>query len=654
MTMGVDDSSQRPETSRERVFAYVHFDMAAARLAAGVGRRRIQEIGASELRCLGFPTLIPSAETLRELSSTLGVAVTSWGHALESERYAAVWAAMSDESNEIDRTAPLHPSRLPWSRLRANDRVLYRMVPPALLEAMLADALEKGEVTGIIVPWIAAKYDLVERHGMLGMDAPAHELVEVLKRLGVERGIAVHALMSDMECAERGMINRAAAGMCLARHTLIATRAIRDTTAARNPVPFSNGTGTGTTIGYLVGGASQWNMLRPLAEYAAPTHRQFLLSHDIFRTPTARRTLRAAGVPFTPLEGELGPIDAVRSLLQTIRNQGAIRRDLNDRGLRPLASDRICRLLDVDLAALPELDVFVASLERAIRRRNIDILVSANCVDSYLGAATEACHRLGIRHACIQNAAFEAVRLPILADCDAYFAESRRFATFMREAGSSGEVHSIGLPYYDRLVGPRQSSTQLRQELGIAPGKQLIGVTTQTDLIDFSTVLEELVQLTERRKDVAVVVKLHPREDASAYAAFGERLRAQRVGGIVHHMPFEEFLGSMAVLVSVVSTTIHWAILSGTRPFSWLIPTFAMFADAVDYMRPSVTFGSPDASRVVNAIERYLDTPEERDAWEQARREFIDEFSTGADGQSCRRILLEIERLAGTPVTNYV
>lgn len=627
------------------VYAYVHFDAAMVRLRCADVQRRMRQIRASALRCVGFPTLIPSEQTVQELSNHFGVAVTRWEHALEPDRYAAVWAAMCDESNDMDRIAPPHLNGLPWSRLRANERVLYRMAPPALLETILGDALARGEVSGIVVPWLTDRYDLVERHGMLGMDAPAHELVEVLGRLRRDNGATIHPLLSDMGGVERRMIRRSAIAMSAARHTLIAARAMRDAPASRRPVPFSEGSQSRCTIGYLVGGASQWNMLRPLLEHAAPTHRQFILSHDIFRNPTARRTLCDARVPFTPIEGELGRVGAIRSLLRTSRHRRTILNELDRLSLHS-SRQRRHRLLEVDLAALPELDFFVDALECAIRRRNLDVLVTANCVDSYLGAATEACRRAGIRHACIQNAAFEAVRLPVFADCDAYFAESRRFANFMRDANALGDVHAVGLPYYDRLACIPQTASAVFKELDIAPGKRLIGVTTQTDLIDFSEILEELVSLTQRRHDVAVVIKLHPREDGSAYASFGKRLRSRRAGGIVQHIPLEAFLGPLAALVSVVSTTIHWAILRGIRPFSWLIPNFAMFAEAVDYMHSSVTFGSPVAHHVIAAVERHLDDAEYRATWEQSRREFIDEFSTGADGGACGRILAHIEHLA--------
>ena len=92
-------------------------------------------------------------------------------------------------------------------------------------------------------------------------------------------------------------------------------------------------------------------------------------------------------------------------------------------------------------------------------------------------------------------------------------------------------------------------------------------------------------------------------------------------------------------LLTAVSTTAHWAIAMGIRPFAWVPTDWTQIADEVRFLDSSVTTRSADPREIVAKLKTAITDPRDDCAWEARRLLFIDKHMTGADGMACERIL---------------
>ncbi|MGH7439794.1 MAG: CDP-glycerol glycerophosphotransferase family protein [Polyangiaceae bacterium] len=342
-------------------------------------------------------------------------------------------------------------------------------------------------------------------------------------------------------------------------------------------------------------------------------------------------------------------METASSLLKSTRIAARIRGDLRRRAALETDPERQERFLlgEGDVATIGEYRLYVEQVRRAIRAHRLRAVVTANVIDGYLSATTEACRREGVPHICVQNSGLEAVAVPRFADCDLFFAQSRSLARFLQSHGAIGQVEAVGLPYYDTLVTAlaERGHGAVMDSFPHLRGKRIIGVTTQTELVNTRPILEQLITLAERRDDIAIVLKLHPREPADAHADIRSRLERTGRGVHVHHVPLTRFLADCDLLVSSTSVTILWALVMGVRPISYLDKSWSVFTHELDFMRPEVTTTFEDPIATASFVEKALDDPTEQPDWRARRADFLQEYVTGADGQASERILDHILRL---------
>jgi hypothetical protein len=631
---------ERPARSNGDALALVLFDGGRHRVPSSVPAA-LRASGAA-WAVLGYPTLYPPLHVKSKWSAALGAALDPWPVVLSRESHAAVWVAASERARALEELVSVHPGRLPWARCKSNDRMYYRMLFPMLFERLLDEGLATGRFSTVVLPWGAPHFATLERPGILGFRAEAFELYELIRRVTSRHGVRVQTLQDVSASHERRALWAAPIAIGAVRAMVLLGRSVRDRGAWQGPAPAVRRGGV-RPIGLLAGGASQVSSLRPLADKADPTRPVVWLSHDIFRSPTSRITLRAAGLPFVAVDGAQGPLTLARDLWQAACHARRARRSLERTVRHPVER----AYLSADADALLELEPFAKALRVLIRREGLRAIVSANCVDAYLSTVTWVCRSEGIPHAVVQNAAMEPSAMPNYADADVFFAESAAFADVLRGFGARGRVEAVGLPYYDQLAGVvAHGMPAWRRERPALTGRQVIGVTTQTELFDFRPVLETLERIVRAEPRIALVVKLHPRENANAYADIGRRLQRDGLGDILHHIPADEFIGGCDALVSVASTTLMWALVAGVRPFSWIEPNLAKFAESLTYMQPEVTSQDYDADVVASHVLRHLQDPADRSAWRARREIFLAKHLTGADGQACERIGAIIDKLA--------
>jgi hypothetical protein len=611
----------------------------------------------SRLYCLGFPTLQPEEHLRARLARSLGVPVERWPVEITSKDHVRAFQLATERTERYARMVEPH-AEVDWVSIKGNDRVVYRAKPVALLELLLDAALSSGLAHDIVIPWRTSQYDLVERSGMFGLDAPAHMLAAMLDRLAGRHAMKTHTLWQGVAAAERLAIAASVASMASARSAVLLGRSLRATIRPRVPLAASRG----SRLGFIIGGAPHWQNLAPLLRLAEErTPGQCVVyAHDIFRNPTAYRILQQDYPAFVPLDQLVRPTALARLLFRSLRQRSRIARDLAERanGNASMSDKEGVLLLRGDADALPELEAFTAQLRAAIRRDRLGVVISANCIDSYLSATTAACHHEGVPHVCVQTAAVEHSPMPRLGDCDVYFADSKATAEFLLAQGAPARVMAVGLPYYDTLLARRRDKAPgvVRQSFPELAGKRIVGILTQTAVADMAPMIARFVEWAKGRDDVGVVIKLHPRESAGAYAELADDLRRAKRGGRIHQVPVVEFLADCSSVVSSTSATILWSLVMGVRPFSCLDVAGIVAIDALSFMNPRVTTRTANLDELIAAVEKDLVDGADHRAWKERHARFLQDFVTGADGRACERILEAIHLVVGsqtdTPVAS--
>lgn len=603
----------------------------------------------TKIYCLGYPTLSPDPKVLKLVEEALGIPVESWPFRLEHSEHQSVIKQISDRAKdgsfEYDE---MLQSTIDWITAKLNDRVYYRMMPMAIIEKLITIGLERGLGSCLVLPYIAKEYNLVERSGMLGLDAPGHQIVPTIERIRDRFSITITQLWPGMEKKEKIIIPISKALMALARVGILFSRSIRDAFSF-HPMKHVFSNSCKPNIGYIVQGVSQWDSLKTLI---AKSHSKFnchIYVQDILKNPTAYRTLKKQGQPFTSINALLSPYLTIKILLKSLFTMWRIEKYLR----KTIGYNRKLRekklLLQGDLQALPELALYAEQLRCTIMRDKLKLVISANIIDSMLSVTTQICNEFRIPHICIQNASYEKIPLPVLADANLYFTESRNLADYLIASGGHGQIHAVGLPYYDELIEFSQKSQAKVSKENNQDSKIVIGVLTQTELINFSPLIEKLLLFAKERTNIEILIKLHPRESQNAYGKFVLELKQLGIGECVQHIPVAEFINKCDIVVSSSSTALLWAIIIGRRTFSWLEKRWSFLAEELDYLNPDITLSFEDPASVISAIEATIDGKEEGISWHDKRKLFMDYYLTGADGHACERILMIIEKALRTP-----
>ena len=607
--------------------------------------------GEGTFHCVGFPAATLDGPAVEAISQSLQVQAVPLDIQLTVPQHKEVYEEACARIREIESVSPLSPSETGLMTMKLNDRLAYRMIKPALLARVLEEAFAAGYPRRVVVPWLADEYGSVERPGVLGFNSPGHQVQAVLLRLQLRWNLQIESLGPELARAEKGTLRRARVAMSVARIGTLVARSVRDKIWPRPcgtvpvDVPASK-----PAIGFVVGGASCWYHLSRLHRASIDRFQPVVIAHDIFRNPSSYKTLLNQKVPFVPIGALTGVAATVTTLvhseLERRKSVGRLSRQAHGGGVleREAAVERTA-----DLESHGDLALYVRQLREAIRRFRLRAVVSANCIDSYLSAGSFACREEGIPHLVIQNTPHEEVRQPVYCDCDAYFAESEHFATFLRSQAAVGPVCAMGLPYYDELLeeaGHRKQGPILQAYPHLA-GKTIVSLMTGDDHFDYTELIDAVMELIEERNDLALVVRLHPRASPDLFKSLGARLESAGRGGRMQHTALSGFLGDTDYLLTAVSTTAHWAIAMGIRPFAWVPADWTQIADEVRYLDPSVTTRSADSREIVAKLRTAITDPGDDCAWEARRRLFIDKHMTGADGMACGRILDYVSSICG-------
>jgi hypothetical protein len=399
-------------------------------------------------------------------------------------------------------------------------------------------------------------------------------------------------------------------------------------------------------IAVMIGGASQWESLRPWVKTASSRWPIQLVSYEILRSPSAEDAVHRDACVCQPLERvtSLGHqlatirqafIDRKR-LQQEVQHSGDHNRTLS---LERTSVEHVVRgAVLADLESLPEMAVYTANLQEFVQRYRPSVVVSANTVDAYISCTTRAARAMGIKHVCIQNAAMQRIALPNYADCDIFCVEGPSLAKYLSAwVGAGARLRDCGLPKYDAL-----RELAMRRAL-IAKGSPFTVLVTTQPTIDFVPVICELQTWARRRGDVRLIVKLHPREHSGKYRDVCVTMEREGYGERITGAPLEPLLERADVLASCVSTTILSGLLAGVPCVACVPPRYRPFSRYVSYLDPALVAIAQGPAEVPQIVEGQL-VLHANESVLTLRRDAINAVFAGADGLASSRLSELIER----------
>jgi hypothetical protein len=248
------------------------------------------------------------------------------------------------------------------------------------------------------------------------------------------------------------------------------------------------------------------------------------------------------------------------------------------------------------------------------------------------------------------------------------------------------EVRIAGTPQWDLYfsdgtIGPREA---FFRQIGADPSRRLITLTTTPRELypHHDHVLRVLVQAIRSGVwgGAQVLVRLHPRDELDAYAAF------QNMPGVIIEKPFRATVragdglsvditresqrhlantmrhsdvvvnvaSTLAIEAAIFDTPVVNIAFDGETPSDWVRSArrYYRFTHYVNITRHSAVRVAETPEQLVDAISRYLDDPSlDRDG----RRRVVEEQCQFLDGQSAERVATfvaaELADVLGTPLS---
>ena len=128
-----------------------------------------------------------------------------------------------------------------------------------------------------------------------------------------------------------------------------------------------------------------------------------------------------------------------------------ILKKINEKLLKNIITQDEFQKFKSDASSIYFLGFFMDQLDKMIKKLEIDIIITANNVESTMGAVTHSAKKHKIQHICIHNTAFERIDLPNYADCHIYCSDSYDYKTFLENKTKKSNIVSLGLPAYDKI-----------------------------------------------------------------------------------------------------------------------------------------------------------------------------------------------------------
>ena len=191
--------------------------------------------------------------------------------------------------------------------------------------------------------------------------------------------------------------------------------------------------------------------MEPLHNYLKKEVNSHIVVRDIIASTPAENLLTRKKIKFLTLDSFFTKSETLLSMLKNFIKYKFILKKINEKLLKNIITEDEFQKFKSDASSIYFLGFFMDQLDKMIKKLEIDIIITANNVESTMGAVTHSAKKHKIQHICIHNTAFERIDLPNYADCHIYCSDSYDYKTFLENKTKKSNIVSLGLPAYDKI-----------------------------------------------------------------------------------------------------------------------------------------------------------------------------------------------------------
>lgn len=424
-------------------------------------------------------------------------------------------------------------------------------------------------------------------------------------------------------------------------------------------------------IGVIVRGESEYYTIKPVIERIRNREKDLqiiILQGDIFRSPSAKRTLDKKREDYLSLYSFLDPLRCIKYYLLGKKIQYSFIKKIapmdfvsfpnsktfNNLYARVLADNKIIKEVFKSMSYVwPETIVFIKELEKFIKTYKPKLILTMSMVDHWVGVERYICDKFHIPLITVQNALMQIQSMPFQVYAHKILVYGRKVKEGLIRSGEKADKIIItGAPQYDKyfinVENKQKIENIVEKELDITGYKKIILLTTQA--FDYASkeknteLISYIMQFLENHPDVYCLIKIHPREKMKEYVEINKLIKKRNLSTrVVQNINLHKLISIADVLVSRYSTTILTSLLAKTPPIAFLDVEGVMIK--VDYLDTPATVKVFKKEELLKKLETILYDQNYLDFFQKNLEVFLKDYIGVFDGRAIERIIRVIRRM---------
>jgi hypothetical protein len=414
-------------------------------------------------------------------------------------------------------------------------------------------------------------------------------------------------------------------------------------------------------IGIIIRGASEYYTVRPVIEKIRQVSKltPVILQGDIFRNPSAKKTLDLHKEKYLPIYSFLNLLSVVKFWLQGKILQMKFLKQLKRAKIdtlpsqnlyqKILSNEQIIKEVFKSMSFVwPESLIFIEEFELFIKTYKPKLIVTMSMVDHWVAIEKYICDNFNLPLITLQNALMQVQSMPCQIWADKICVYGQKVKEGLIQSGEPAEkIIVTGAPQYDCYFAMKNQPefTKFKKRLGLPLDKKIIIITTEALDYRRRERTEELIMgvlnSVKERQDVFCIIKLHPRETINEYSQVLNIIKKQKLKAmLVKDVDVLKLIAVSNLLVSRYSTTILSALIIGTPPIS-LYDSDASTIEA-DFLKTEATIKATNPSQLKRIIYHILDDENYLSLFLSRRQQFLENSIGIFDGKAAERVIKAI------------
>ena len=521
-----------------------------------------------------------------------------------------------------------------WLKMISNDRHFYRILPIFDFEEKIKLYLKENKIYSLIIPYLGTKFLMSERLSFLGWGLGGFALTNIIHSLQRKHKFKINYLFPRHVFLERLFILFLPT-LIFCKRLIVRVNRSSYFIKKKNKTFFSS---KKRNVLFLIQGAPQKDSLEPLYNYMKNDINTHIIVRDIVASSPAENLLNKEQNDFLTLDSFFTKFETFLCMFKNLFKQMKVQRKINY-FLKTKQINEIQRQKFIsDSASIYFLGFFMDQLDRAIKVLDIDIIISANNVESTMGAISHSAKKKKIKHVCIHNTAFERVDMPNYLDCDVYCADSDNYKSFLESKTTRKKIVSLGLPAYDKIYYQINDIPVVKKQNDMF----VIGILTQADFTDFNQIILTLNKIQNISNWFFVSIRRHPREDLAVHQKAIDTIMLNHNAELDKSNLLIGFIQKCDLVISTTSTSLFWSILYNVPILSILPFGLREFANTIPYLDRSIAFRIDSELDLYDLLLDKSTVHKKLRHWKKSREKFLKNHASGFDGKACERIFNDL------------